>query len=152
MVSAQRVRLGRSFPAPSRSALAFRTKVAAAALGATPRAVAVFIQEFDAGLCQRGDDLLAGWPPRSPPAASRRLVVGIETPDALQHVLGDSRGPRPALEAAAGREHELLAVGLWRAVGLCAAQSFASTLAIVSASADTSIFVSLNEVPHPAKW
>jgi hypothetical protein len=26
-----------------------------------------------------------------------------------------------------------------------------STLAIVSASADTSIFVSLNEVPHPAK-
>jgi hypothetical protein len=95
---------------------------------------------------------VAGRPPRSPPAASRRLVVGIETPDALQHVLGDSRGPRPALEAAAGREHELLAVGLWRAVGLCAAQSFASTLAIVSASADTSIFVSLNEVPHPAKW
>jgi hypothetical protein len=83
---------------------------------------------------------VAGRPPRSPPAASRRLVVGIETPDALRHVLGDSRGPRPALEAAAGREHE------------CAAQSFASTLAIVSASADTSIFVSLNEVPPPAKW
>jgi hypothetical protein len=39
--------------------------------------------------------------------------------------LATPRGPHPALEAAAGREHELLAVGLWRAVGLCAAQSFA---------------------------
>jgi len=26
---------------------------------------------------------VAGRPPRSPPAASRRLMVGIETPDAL---------------------------------------------------------------------
>jgi hypothetical protein len=43
---------------------------------ATPRAVAVFIQEFDAGLCQRGDDLLAGCWTASKIAAGRFEALG----------------------------------------------------------------------------
>ena len=40
------------------------------------RAVAVFIQEFDAGLCQRGDDLLAGCWTASKIAAGRFEALG----------------------------------------------------------------------------